>query len=157
MSGNSADGDAYGRREDGAGSYATVIDDEAQPLQTEFFELDNFSLEAAPGPQRDKSHNLQRLSTRIQDIIGGRHQPRIQKINPLLPSIQAYPVTWLEERCPRRLKLACLGLFCFGWASCVAIILHLSTAAGVILVRGIEQPIQHIDCVDTFWHKDNGC
>jgi hypothetical protein len=156
----------YGGREDEAGSYA--VDEEAQPLRTESIELDDFGAETTSRPRLDQSdHSSPRLGLhlpiRIRDFcdrltffVGGRHPPQIQAINPLLPSIQAYPVKFLNQRFPLgHQKLALLASFCFSWIALVAIILHLSTAAGK--VKGSGQLIQYIDCAESFWRRDNGC
>jgi hypothetical protein len=164
---HSADERGYGRREDEAGQY--TVDEEAQPLHAESIELEDFRGTETTSNLPFFRHNqsLPRtagcLSIRIRDIgrklkvfVGGRHPPRIQSINPWLPSIQAYPVEWLDQKFPlRHQKLALLASFCISWIVLVASILHLSTAAGVI--QGSEQPIQYIDCTESFWRRGNGC
>jgi hypothetical protein len=164
---HNADEGGYGSREDEAGSY--TVDEEAQPLHTASIELDDLSgaetTSSLPFIRHDQSSSRSgvRLSIRIRDLsnklrvlVGGRHPPRTQSINPWLPSIQAYLAEWLDQKFPlRHQKLALLASFCISWIVLVAFILHLSTAAGVI--QGSEQPIQHIDCSETFWRRGNGC
>lgn len=152
----------YGRREDEADPY--TIDEEAQPLQKDSIELEDFNNEnIIPKQQNIYSSRSSRIFTKIQhatntftNFLKGPQPPQIQAITPWFPSIQTYPVDLLDRISPtRKRKIAVLTSCCLLWALLVGYILYKSTAAGKI--PGSGQQIQHIDCVKTLWHKDSEC
>jgi LCCL domain len=113
--------------------------------------------------EQSLSHLKRRISTQIRGIsravkvwLKGPYPPQIQVVTPWLPSIQAYPVKWLDRKIPlRQHKLALLLSFCLCWILAFAILVHINTVIGK--VEGSGQLIQHLDCVDSFWRRDNAC
>lgn len=146
----------YGRREDEADSYA--IDEEAQPLQKDSIELEDFNARCSltlPA-KLTLSARLQHAINPFTNFLKGPQPPQIQTISPWFPSIQTYPVDLLDRYFPtRKRKVAVLTSFCLLWVLLVGSILYKSTAASK--VEGTDQPIQHIDCVKTLWGKDSEC
>lgn len=79
----------------------------------------------------------------------GPDPPRMQKIEPLFPSIQDAPVRFIAKYFPRAVhKAGLLALFFFCWLLTFSLVLHHSASAGNIKGYGKPQPIW---CGASFW------
>lgn len=144
-----------------------AFDEESQPLRVDTFEFDDGHTPTISKPRLLPHErwlpSARRLFSRVRNISGavitwlkGPESPQIQVITPLLPSVQAYPVRWLNKTIPRRQhQLILLAIFCLCWMLAFGIPLHLSAAGG--RVDGAAGPIQYLDCADSFWLRGNGC
>ncbi|KAI9667181.1 MAG: hypothetical protein M1831_001358 [Alyxoria varia] len=101
-----------------------------------------------PGP-------LKRVFHAVIKWVRGPDPPRIWKITPFLPKLQALPIRLLDRYVKTRMQRVWLLLalyFCF--LLCFVTILHESAFTSEI--PGYGSP-SVIGCTDSFWTKNNGC
>ncbi|KAL2151286.1 hypothetical protein VTH82DRAFT_6384, partial [Thermothelomyces myriococcoides] len=104
------------------------------------------------GPRHGRSR---RRIPRWLAFLYGPDPPKIQSIDPLLPSVQEMTVRWLEKALPRPWqRLVSLALFILAWAASFAIPLTLSKGTAT---DASGTAIRHVDCIDTLWKRDNEC
>ncbi|TVY53999.1 Uncharacterized protein LCER1_G003566 [Lachnellula cervina] len=153
MNGHDAEGQDYGPREDDAASF--VVDEEAQPLNLEGFEIDETNLRSA---QQQNASSLAGRSIwqSVVRWIQGPQNPQTQVISPWMPKIQQYPIQWLDQTFPSHWsKIALLLSLCVCWLGIFGSLLTISTSTGNI--KGSNEIIQYLHCTDTFWYAKNGC
>src|SRR5689334_948524 len=109
----------YGDREDEVeGRLSEVADEEAQLLDGEDyeqFELDDGSRPVPrqqPQAPRAQSRSIglweRHRAPRWLAFLYGPDPPKIHTLNPLFPSVQEFPIKWLEKTFPRRWQRAVL-------------------------------------------------
>ncbi|KAH8729829.1 hypothetical protein BGZ61DRAFT_447042 [Ilyonectria robusta] len=142
-----AHGEPYGSREDDLYQQATS-DEEAQLLRPDQFDYqESEDAESQRPPPRDRPKFLQRLS--------GPDPPRIQSIKPFFPSIQQYPVHFLDRFfASKKRKFILLTTFLLLWVSAFSIPLATGSRA---LKDGSDDYVLNLDCVDTLWRRKNFC
>ncbi|KAL9093649.1 MAG: hypothetical protein Q9159_000178 [Coniocarpon cinnabarinum] len=108
--------------------------------------------------QRTKQHvprPVQSSTSWIVNWAKGPKPPRIWKIRPIFPKLQAAPLTLLDRYAPkRRHRLALLAALYFCFLLVFITVLHHSAFSEE--VPGYGSP-QTLACTDSFWDKNNGC
>ncbi|TVY45653.1 Uncharacterized protein LOCC1_G002703 [Lachnellula occidentalis] len=147
MNGHAAEARDYGPREDDTTSRG-VVDEEAQPLNLEGFEIDETNSRSAQ-QQNASSRAGRSIWQSVVRWIQGPQKPQIQVVSPWMPRIQQYPVQWLDQTFPsQRSKIALLLSFCICWLGIFGSLLTFSTSTGKI--KGSNETIQYLHCTDTF-------
>ncbi|KAF2242888.1 hypothetical protein BU26DRAFT_543618 [Trematosphaeria pertusa] len=90
----------------------------------------------------------------ILGLLQGPRPPRIQSINPLLPSVQEAPPALLNRLLPRKghqFVLLCVCLLL--WAA-----VFVSFLSSQLPVKdGTGRDVVNLDCVDSLWRRKNEC
>lgn len=143
MSAESSDAH-YGSREDDV--HRAVSDEEAQLLPLEPLDFEEDASLQRPRPWQRRKF-LQRLS--------GPDQPRIQRIQPLFPTIQRYPIDLLDRLFSSgRRKFILLIVFLLLWIAAFSVPLYVGNRA---LKDGPNDYVVNLDCVDSLWRRKNHC
>jgi hypothetical protein len=126
---------------------ALTDDEEAQLLPTEEFELED-----SHSNSRIIQYGVQQRS--VSHLLGGPQPPRIQTVDPLLPSLQRAPVLFLDRLLPKRNhKFVALGTLLLLW------VLAFSSLLGseLPIKDGTGRDVVNMDCTDTLWRRKNEC
>lgn len=92
---------------------------------------------------------VRRVSSAVVNWVKGPDPPQIQRVDPLFPRAQLWPIQTLDRYLPkRRQKLALLLAFYFCWLLAFVVLLHHSAFAGEL--DGYGKPAR-ISCLASYW------
>ncbi|ORY68756.1 uncharacterized protein BCR38DRAFT_334525 [Pseudomassariella vexata] len=96
------------------------------------------------------------LSPGLESWLNGGRSPQKHIFRPVMPALQLIPRRWLDQRFPQQQHKMFLFIgICLLW--CLMFAILYDTSMGPVMVDGLYQPVQQIDCTDSFWLPDNGC
>jgi hypothetical protein len=136
---------ALRRQLDGVTEAEPDTDDEGQLLLREELGFQD-NANAYPGLKRRRNDMFKALR--------GPNPPRIQKIYPVLPSLQQALPNWLNRTVPKRQhQLFLLASILFLW-----FIIFTSFLSSQLPIRdGEGRYVVNLDCTDTLWRQKNEC
>lgn len=99
--------------------------------------------------------SLRRVAKRFSRWAKGPNPPQIQRINPLFPLIQEYPIRLLDRFVPKtKERVILLLIYYISWMLTFGLVLRQSTFASEVADYGV--PV-NLGCGNTFWWAGNTC
>ncbi|KAM7207985.1 hypothetical protein V8F20_001779 [Naviculisporaceae sp. PSN 640] len=88
-------------------------------------------------------------------LLYGPAVPKAYSLQPIFPVVQEAPVRLLDRLFPRRWQKSLL--LAFGLLLYAVVFMGLLIRGKGAVMDSSGKPIVHLDCVDTFWHRNNEC